>query len=75
MPPMIAAAHPTPAVTVIAPLAQLRAQAPHSMHAARSRICAFPPPIAKTACGQTSMHSLHPLQRPGSSMRVSPFFK
>jgi len=75
IPPMIAAAHPTPAVTVIAPDAQLRAQAPHSMHEARSRIWAFPALMAKTACGQTSMHSLHPLQRPGSRARVSPFFR
>jgi hypothetical protein len=73
MPPMIAAAHPTPAVTVIAPGAQFLAQAPHSMHAARSMIRAFPALIPKTACGQTSMHSRHPLQRPVSSARVSPF--
>jgi len=37
-----AAAHPTPGVTSIAPNAQLRAQAPHSMHLSRSIICAFP---------------------------------
>jgi hypothetical protein len=41
MPPMIAAAQPTPAFTVIAPEAQLRAQAPHSMHAPRSTIWDF----------------------------------
>ncbi len=33
---MIAAAHPTPVFTVIAPNSQFRAQAPHSMHRSRS---------------------------------------
>jgi hypothetical protein len=75
MPPMIAAAQPTPAFTVIAPEAQLRAQAPHSMQASRSMMVDFPPLISKTACGQTSMHCLQPLHLPGSSASVSPFFR
>jgi hypothetical protein len=72
---MIAAAQPTPAFTAIAPEAQLRAHAPHSMHAPRSTICDFPPSMAKTACGQTSMHCLQPLHLPWSRTRVSPFFR
>jgi hypothetical protein len=75
MPPMIAAAQPTPAFTMIAPAAQLRAHAPHSMHADRSTIRDLPPLISKTACGQTSMHCRQPVHFAWSSERVSPFFK
>jgi len=75
IPPMIAAAQPTPARTVIAPDAQLRAHAPHSMHAPRSRMDDLPSSMANTACGQTSMHCRHPRHRSGSRARDSPFLR
>jgi hypothetical protein len=72
---MIAAAHPTPALTFIAPTAQLRMHAPHSMHASLTAIDAFPPASANTAWGQTSMHRPHPVQASAENVSVSPFFR
>jgi hypothetical protein len=72
---MMAAAHPTPGLTLIAPEAQFRMHAPHSMHAPLSAIDAFPPAMAKTACGQTSMHRPQPVHAAAENVSVSPFFK
>lgn len=52
-PVMIPVAQPTPALTVIAPKGQLRAQAPHSMHALMSRMRAVLPENSRTLCGHT----------------------
>jgi hypothetical protein len=57
---MIAAAHPTPAFTLMAPNSQFNAQAPHSMQRSRSTTAAFLPLISKTPRGQTSTHLPHP---------------
>jgi hypothetical protein len=46
---MIAAAQPTPTFTRRAPGTQFLAQAPHSMHAPRSKISAFPSFMENTA--------------------------
>jgi hypothetical protein len=45
---IIPEAQPTPASTWIAATGQFFAQAPHSMHASKSRICARFPEIEKT---------------------------
>jgi hypothetical protein len=41
MAPITAAAQPTPALTEMASDGQFRLQAPHSMHASRSRISTY----------------------------------
>jgi hypothetical protein len=48
-----AAAQPTPALTSMASVGQLREQAPHSMHESRLSIRTLPFSLASTACGQT----------------------
>jgi hypothetical protein len=58
---MMAAAQPTPALTVIAPNSQFMAQAPHSMQRSLSVIAARLSRISKTRCGQTSTHLPQPL--------------
>lgn len=71
-PLMIAAAHPTPGVSVMAPHAQLVAHAPHSMQPSRSTISArLSAPIEKTACGHTAVHTPHPVQSEVSSCSVA----
>src|SRR5208337_3802203 len=75
IPWITAAAHPTPAFTLMAPDAQFFMHAPHSMQESRSAINAFPPCISKTACGHTSMHSLQPVHSALFRDRVSPFFR
>ncbi len=61
MPLMIAAAHPTPLSTRIAPNAQLVMQAPHSIHLSLSTMTAVLSFIDKTPWGQTSMHVPQPM--------------
>jgi hypothetical protein len=70
-PLMIAAAQPTPGVNVIAPEAQLVAQAPHSMQAPRSTIWARLSAIRKTPCGQTIVQAWQPVHFCASSLRVT----
>jgi hypothetical protein len=79
MPLMIAAAQPTPRPAVIVPVRQFKAQAPHSMQRSLPMMVErgrgrFPPDgitcsIAKTLCGQTSMHFPQPLHFAVSSSR------
>ena len=75
IPLIIAAAQPTPDLTVIAPNLQLRAQAPHSIQSSISMILALPLLISNTAWGQTIAHKPHPVQIPESSFKVTVFFK
>ncbi len=70
-----AEAQPTPARTEIAPKAQLRAQAPHSMHRSRPVTAAVRPYISKTPWGQTAAHKPQPAHLRGSYFRVVTFFK
>jgi hypothetical protein len=72
---MIAAAQPTPALTVIAAAGQFKEQAPHSMQVPRRTIRALPETMSNTACGQTSTQAPQPIQASGSSAKVSPFFR
>ena len=53
----MAAAHPTPACTWIAPGSQLSMQAPHSIQAGRLTIRATVSPGSKTPWGQTMLHN------------------
>jgi hypothetical protein len=57
---MIAAAQPTPELTLIAPKSQFFAQAPHSMHRSLSVTAARLSCISNTPRGQTSTHLPHP---------------
>jgi hypothetical protein len=61
MPLIIAVAHPTPAFRLIAPKTQFWAHAPHSIHKSLSVTKALFPFMAKTPCGQTSMHLPQPV--------------
>jgi hypothetical protein len=70
---MIAAAQPTPALTVMAPNSQLRVQAPHSMHRSLSVIAARLSRISKTRCGQTSTHRPHPVHLSAEYLSVVTF--
>jgi hypothetical protein len=67
---IIAEAHPTPLSTSIAPVGQLTLQAPHSMHLWGSSSRASLPFCEKTRWGHTMEHIPHPLQSPGSYLRV-----
>jgi hypothetical protein len=58
---IMAAAHPTPLSTVIAPVGQLSWQAPHSMHASGRTSWARRLFMANTAWGQTMTHSSQPI--------------
>jgi hypothetical protein len=71
----IAAAHPTPFLTSIAPKGQFRAQAPHSMQRSRSMILTLPPDSAKTLCGHTAAHMPQFVHFSSSCRRVTTFFK
>jgi hypothetical protein len=71
-PRMIAEAHPTPGLSVIAPEEQFSAQAPHSMQAPRSTMTArLSSAIAKTPCAQTSVHVRQPVHFSVSSAKVT----
>lgn len=72
---MTAAAQPTSACTVMASVGQLRAQAPHSMHASRFSIWAFPLFMPRTACGQTRRHIPQATHFSGSSSSVTTSFR
>ena len=65
------AAQPTPARTVIAPISQFLAQAPHSIQAPRSAIIARLFSIRNTACGQTITHMAHPLHFSARNSKVT----
>jgi len=57
----MAAAHPTPGRTLIAPNRQFNAQAPHSMQLSRSSGTAFPFCNTNTPRAHTSMHLPQPV--------------
>jgi hypothetical protein len=57
----------------MAPVSQLFAHAPHSMHASLSTICALASTSANTSCGHTSMHRPQPLHASRFNASVSPF--
>jgi hypothetical protein len=63
---IMAAAHPTPLSTVMAPAGQLSWQAPHSMQAAWRMSRAARRPGANTPCGQTMLHIPQLVHRSGS---------
>ncbi len=67
---IMAAAQPTPLSTSMARAGQLRAQAPHSMHASYRTRTAFLFSRAKTLWGQTLAHMPQPTHRFGSYRRV-----
>jgi len=62
----MAAAHPTPLSTVIAPAGQLSWQAPHSMQASARTSLATSSSGANTECGQTMLHIPQLLHNSGS---------
>ncbi len=67
---IMAAAHPTPLSTAIAPEGQLIWQAPHSMHRSARTIRTLPSPCANTRCGQTFRHMPQLMHRPGLKAKV-----
>jgi hypothetical protein len=71
---IIAAAHPTPALTVTAFTGQFKAQAPHSMQASFV-IRALPSDTSKTLCGQTLAQIPHPIHFSAENRSVDTFFK
>jgi hypothetical protein len=72
---MRTAAHPTPASTRMAPAAQFRWQAPHSMHRSRRAMRDRWDEMAYTAWGHTWTHNPQPLQRASSSTSEWPLRK
>ena len=75
MPVIMAAAQPTPGVTLKAAAGQFRAQAPHSMQAALSVMTAFLSTMVNTPWGQTSIQAPQPVQAVASRARLAPFFR
>jgi hypothetical protein len=69
------AAHPTPDLTVTAPVEQFMAQAPHSIQKSLFVMNAFFSFIVNTAWGQTMVHIAQPLHFSRSSCSVITFFK
>jgi len=67
---MIACAQPTPGLTLMAPVTQFKAHAPHSRQASLSTSEARRSAMANTPRGQTSAHDPQPLHRVTSSCRV-----
>ena len=70
-----AAAHPTPASTVTAPVGQFRAHAPHSIHASRLRIRACFAFMLNTSCGHTIRQTPQPIHFSSSNASVTTSFK
>jgi hypothetical protein len=68
-----AAAHPTPAFTLIAPNSQFLTQAPHSMQRSLSVIVACLSFMSKTPCGHTSVHLPQPEHFSGKNSRLVTF--
>src|SRR5512136_2836606 len=66
----MAAAHPTPLSTVMAPVGQLSWQAPHSMHAVGWTSWTALPSGANTPCGHTAMHIPQLAHNSGSYLSV-----
>jgi|SaaInlV_120m_DNA_4_1040238.scaffolds.fasta_scaffold00004_86 hypothetical protein len=66
----MAAAHPTPLSTAIAPSLQFNRQAPHSIQATGLSKWAFLFIMVNTAWGQTMVHSRHPLHNSGLYVSV-----
>jgi hypothetical protein len=67
---IIAAAHPTPDSTCIAPSEQFSSHAPHSMQSSFRSKRAARPFIEKTPCGHTSAHRPQPIQMAASYFNV-----
>ena len=72
---MTAVAHPTPVVTLKAPVGQLRWQAPHSRQASRFSISTEPFAAESTSLGQTERHMWQPIHFVLSSCRVTTFLR
>jgi len=70
---MIAAAQPTPGVTVIASTGQFLAQAPHSIQPSESTIFAFCSTTVKIRWGQTIWQLPQPMQVLTSKLSVAVF--
>ena len=66
----MAVAHPTPLSTFMAPLGQLRWQAPHSIQASALARMAYFFPSLNTPCGQTMLHMPQFIQSEGVYARV-----